>query len=79
MNEPVTNRTTDDHTTHIRVGPIVRINPAELSIKDSEFYSEVYVTANVRRTDKYAAYSEGVKLNGWQLLCNNESSFSTLI
>lgn len=64
---------------HFPVGPIVRINPAELSINDPEFYSEVYVTANVRRTDKYAAFTEGVNLNGWQHPSNDYEPSSRIL
>lgn len=41
-------------------GPIVRINPFELSIRDSEYYDEVYVVGSVRPTDRYEGFTEGL-------------------
>ena len=32
-------------------GPIIRINPWELSIKDPDWYSQIYVSGSVRRTN----------------------------
>ncbi|KAL4933790.1 cytochrome P450 [Aspergillus undulatus] len=45
---------------HDKYGPIVRINPFELSIRDSEYYDELYVMGNIRKTDRYEAFVEGV-------------------
>ncbi|GFP52833.1 fusicoccadiene C-8 hydroxylase [Trichoderma asperellum] len=45
---------------HDKYGPIVRINPFELSIKDSNYYDEVYVVGSVRQTDRYEAFTEGL-------------------
>jgi hypothetical protein len=33
------------------LGPIIRINPWELSIKDPDWYSRIYVSGSVRRTN----------------------------
>ena len=38
---------------HKEYGPIIRINPYQLHINDPEFYSEIYVGAAERRTDKW--------------------------
>lgn len=38
----------------------MRINPFELSIRDSEYYDEVYVTGSVRPTDRYEGFVSGV-------------------
>ncbi|GFF32208.1 trichodiene oxygenase [Aspergillus udagawae] len=45
---------------HDKYGPIVRINPFELSIRDSEYYDELYVTGSVRPTDRHEAFVEGI-------------------
>ena len=45
---------------HDRYGPIVRINPHELSIRDSEYYDELYVAGSVRPTDRYEGFVSGV-------------------
>ncbi|KAL9105017.1 MAG: hypothetical protein Q9163_000114 [Psora crenata] len=38
---------------HDKYGPIVRINPYELHIKDSDYHDELYVGSTVRRTHKW--------------------------
>ncbi|KAL8929202.1 MAG: hypothetical protein Q9208_001285 [Pyrenodesmia sp. 3 TL-2023] len=48
------------HGLHTHVGPIVRINPYELSIRDHEYYDELYVTGSVRPTDRYEGFVSGV-------------------
>lgn len=45
-------------------GPIVRINPDELSIHDPTFYNEVYVTENKRRTSHYDVFCKGIDFDG---------------
>ncbi|KAI9147157.1 Fusicoccadiene C-8 hydroxylase [Paramyrothecium foliicola] len=45
---------------HKKYGPIVRINPWELSIQDSRFYDEIYVSASKRRTDLPSSFMNGV-------------------
>ena len=45
-------------------GPIVRINPEELSLRDSSMYNEIYVTGSKRRTDKYEGFLKGSSWDG---------------
>lgn len=45
-------------------GPIVRVNPWELSINDAEYYNEVYVTAGKRRTNFDAGPRNGLGMQG---------------
>lgn len=45
-------------------GPIVRINPSELSIKDPEYYNQLYVTGAVRRTNAWPHFGDGMDFNG---------------
>ncbi|KAL8667639.1 MAG: hypothetical protein Q9202_000494 [Teloschistes flavicans] len=44
---------------HDQYGPIVRITPWQLSIRDSSFYSQLYVAGSTRRTDMWARGREG--------------------
>ncbi|KAL1970158.1 hypothetical protein VTN77DRAFT_6563 [Rasamsonia byssochlamydoides] len=54
---------------HDRYGPIIRINPDELHIRDSDFYEELYAPASKKR-DKYA---------NWTILAGAPtSSFATV-
>ncbi|OTA98482.1 hypothetical protein M426DRAFT_258664 [Hypoxylon sp. CI-4A] len=48
---------------HDKYGPIVRTSPWELSIRDSEFYSQLYVATSARRTDMWPRGREG---NGFE-------------
>ena len=45
-------------------GPIIRVNPQELSIRDSSFYSELYVTGSQRRSEHYDAFASGIDFEG---------------
>ncbi|KAL4877950.1 cytochrome P450 [Aspergillus karnatakaensis] len=49
---------------HDIYGPIIRINPHELSIRDSSFYNEIYVTGNKRRTEHYDFLGRGLRFDG---------------
>ncbi|KAL4998395.1 putative cytochrome P450 [Aspergillus recurvatus] len=49
---------------HEKYGPIVRINPHEIVIKDADFYNQVYVAGNTRRTERWARYATGVGVDG---------------
>jgi hypothetical protein len=45
-------------------GPIVRINPRELSIVDPNFYDKVYVSGSTRRTQGYSQFASGIGFEG---------------
>ncbi|KAI1857354.1 uncharacterized protein JN550_013234 [Neoarthrinium moseri] len=49
---------------HAKYGPIVRVNPEELSIKDSEYYDKLYVGGAIRRTNAHASFGDGMDFNG---------------
>ncbi|MCJ1423294.1 hypothetical protein MMC29_001176 [Sticta canariensis] len=48
---------------HDKYGPIVRINPTELSIRDAEYYNELYVPAGKRRTNLIAGNRAGIGMS----------------
>ena len=56
-------------------GPIVRINPNELSISDSDFYNEIYVSDSRRRTESYHSFAQGIDFEGKHIL-STSSHFS---
>ena len=45
-------------------GPIIRVNPDELSIHDPDFYNELYVTESKRRTEHYDVFCKGIDFDG---------------
>ncbi|KAK6065107.1 cytochrome p450 [Seiridium cupressi] len=49
---------------HNKYGPIVRINPNELSIRDPSFYNEIYVSESKRRSEHYDAWAGGINFDG---------------
>ena len=46
------------------IGPIVRVNPHELSIHDAEFYNEIYCGESKRRTNNYDQFGKGIDFDG---------------
>lgn len=50
------------------LGPIVRINPCELSIRDPEYYDQIYVAGSVRPTDNYDIFASGIDFEGSHFL-----------
>ncbi|KAL9089182.1 MAG: hypothetical protein Q9159_002653 [Coniocarpon cinnabarinum] len=53
---------------HNKYGPIVRVNPHELSIRDASFYDQLYVSAHIRRVDNYQPFADGIDFNGSHFL-----------
>ncbi|RAL66217.1 hypothetical protein DID88_005889 [Monilinia fructigena] len=49
---------------HKMYGPIIRVNPEELSIHDPEFYNKIYVTESQRRTNNYDPFGLGYGFHG---------------
>lgn len=45
-----------------RLGPIVRVNPYELSIGDASFYDTVYVSGGIRPTKEFNYFVRGPDL-----------------
>ncbi|KAK2823885.1 hypothetical protein FQN49_007522 [Arthroderma sp. PD_2] len=58
---------------HNKYGPIIRINPEELSIRDPDFYNEIYVTESKRRTSHYDVFCKGIDFDGSHLLTVDHS------
>ena len=55
-------------TRMIYLGPIVRVNPKELSIHDPAAYNEIYVTESKRRTEHYDQFCQGMDFDGKLIL-----------
>ncbi|KAI1196100.1 putative benzoate 4-monooxygenase cytochrome P450 [Nemania serpens] len=48
---------------HDEYGPIVRVNPTELSIRDPDYYNELYVTSAKRRTNLIPGIRAGLGMS----------------
>ncbi|KAL2041006.1 hypothetical protein N7G274_006464 [Stereocaulon virgatum] len=53
---------------HREYGPIIRINPQELSVHDPAFYNDIYVTESTRRTENYNHFVKGIDFDGSHFL-----------
>ncbi|KAF1959561.1 putative cytochrome P450 monooxygenase [Byssothecium circinans] len=53
---------------HDIYGPILRVNPYELSIRDAEFHDKIYVSASTRPTEIYNHFVDGVDFQGSHFL-----------
>lgn len=51
----------------LSLGPIIRISPYEIVINDPDFYNELYVSANTRRTTIWPRYRTGIGFDGTSL------------
>ncbi|KAF2786944.1 cytochrome P450 [Melanomma pulvis-pyrius CBS 109.77] len=58
---------------HKKYGPIIRVNPDELSISDPDFYNEIYVTESKRRTSHYDVFCKGIDFDGSHLLTEDHN------
>ncbi|KAK7911046.1 cytochrome P450 [Apiospora marii] len=56
---------------HKKYGPIVRINPYEIVINDPEFYNDVYVAGNTRRTGIWPRYRTGIGFDDSHTMTEN--------
>lgn len=45
-------------------GPIIRINPWELTIRDGDYHSSLYVAGSVRRTQIFPRSRQGIGIDG---------------
>lgn len=52
------------------IGPIVRINPWEISVKDPSFFNTLYVSGSVRRTQIFPPLRDGIGIEGMFSLCH---------
>ncbi|KAK2590015.1 hypothetical protein QQS21_012303 [Conoideocrella luteorostrata] len=49
---------------HEKYGPVIRINPWELSIRDGAFYSTLYVSGSTRRSQIFPRSRAGIGIDG---------------
>ncbi|KAK4206663.1 putative cytochrome P450, putative EED11494.1 cytochrome P450 [Rhypophila decipiens] len=56
---------------HKSYGPILRINPYEIVINDPDFYNEVYVAGNTRRTGIWPRYRTGIGFDDSHTMTEN--------
>ncbi|KAK3349178.1 putative cytochrome P450 [Lasiosphaeria hispida] len=49
---------------HDEYGPLVRINPWELSVRDGDFHSTLYVAGSVRRSEIFPRSRAGIGIDG---------------